>query len=44
MPIIRQQSDSEPSTLTENRSSISHAVEQTGILKQPAPKTDTTDD
>jgi hypothetical protein len=45
MPIIRQRSDSEPSTIKEKTiADFTRVVEQTGILKQPMPKPDTTDD
>jgi len=37
MPIIRQRSDSEPSTINEKTiADFTRVVEQTGILKQPA--------
>lgn len=43
MPIIRQRSDSEPSTINEKTiADFTRVVEQTGILKQTTPRPDTT--
>ena len=45
MPVIRQRPDSEPSIINDKTvADFTRVVEQTGILKQPLPKSDTTDD